>query len=307
MKLSRLPKLIVILGPTASGKTEIALKLAKKFSGEIISADSRQIYRGMDIGTAKPRQKRVPKTIPHYLIDVINPSQKFSVARYKNLALKAIKDVLRRGKRPFLVGGTGLYIQSVVDNIYFPKVRPNKKLREKLERKTEENLFEIYKNLDPEGAKFIDKKNKRRLIRAIEVCKATGEPFSKQRKKGEPLFDALQIGISLPPEELKKRIGHRVKAMIKAGLEKEIRNLVKKYGFKNYSLQTIGYEEWLPYIKNKPHKPLSKDEKSAVKKAIELNTFKFAKRQMTWFKKDKRICWVKDYKEAENLINNFLR
>lgn len=293
-----LPKLIVIVGPTASGKTDLAIKLAKKFDGEIISADSRQIYKEMSIGTAKPSKKEL-KTIPHHLIDIIKPNQDFSVAVYKNLALKAIEKSQKRKRVPFLVGGTGLYIQSIVDNINFPRIPANRKLRKRLESKTEAELLKIYKKLDIRGTKIIDKKNKRRLIRAIEVSKITKKPFWEQRKKGEPLFNVLIIGIKLPKKELEKRIKKRVEKMFRAGLRKEAKRLVKKYGWSISPLQTIGYQEWRDYFKKK----IGKNE---VKKQVILHTLQFTKRQMTWFKKQGEIKWLKNYKNAEKLIRKFL-
>lgn len=298
---NKLPKLIVILGPTASGKTELAIKLAKKFNGELINADSRQIYKEMDIGTAKPSKKE-RKIIAHHLIDIIFPNEEFNVAIYKKIVLKIIKNIQKRKKIPFLVGGTGLYIRAIVDNIEFPKVSPQKGLRKKLEKKSVKELFEIYKKLDPKGAKFIEKENKRRLIRAIEVCKVTGKSFWRQRKKGKPIFDVLQIGIKLTKKELKKRISKRIKQMFKLGLEKEAKYLIKKYGWIS-SLQTIGYQEWSEYFDKKIDKKIDKKE---VKEKIKLHTSQFAKRQMTWFKRDKRIYWIKNYQEAEKLIKKFL-
>ncbi|KPJ57256.1 hypothetical protein AMJ49_01475 [Parcubacteria bacterium DG_74_2] len=298
---NKLPKLIVILGPTASGKTELAIKLAKKFNGELINADSRQIYKEMDIGTAKPSKKE-RKIIAHHLIDIIFPNEEFNVAIYKKIVLKIIKNIQKRKKIPFLVGGTGLYIRAIVDNIEFPKVSPQKGLRKKLEKKSVKELFEIYKKLDPKGAKFIEKENKRRLIRAIEVCKVTGKSFWRQRKKGKPIFDVLQIGIKLTKKELKKRISKRIKKMFKLGLEKEAKYLIKKYGWIS-SLQTIGYQEWSEYFDKKIDKKIDKKE---VKEKIKLHTSQFAKRQMTWFKRDKRIYWIKNYQEAEKLIKKFL-
>ena len=289
------PKLIVILGPTASGKSEMALSLAKKFKGEIISADSRQIYKEMDIGTAKLKNNQ---KVVHYLIDIKKPNQEFNVALFKKSAIKIIKDIQKRGKMPFLVGGTGLYIKAIVDNLNFPTAVPQLKLREKLEKKSLKELFKAYKKLDPKGAKFIDKDNKRRLIRAIEVCKITGKPFWEQRKKEEPIFRVLQIGIKLPKKLLRNNIEKRVEKMFKDGLEKEARNLAKKYGLIP-PLQTIGYQEWKEFFEGK----INKEE---VKKLIIQHTNKFAKRQMTWFKRDRRINWVKNLKEAEKLIKDFL-
>ena len=303
----KLPKLIVILGPTASGKTELSVKLAKKFKGEIISADSRQIYKEMNIGTGKPTEKEM-KGIPHYLIDIIRPNQEFNVALYKRLAIKKIKDIQNRKKLPFLVGGTGLYITSIVNNIDFPKVPPDKKLREKLEKKTKEELFEIYKELDPQGSKFIEKENKRRLIRAIEVSKITAKSFWQQRKKKKQLFDILEIGIKPGKEELERRINKRVEKMFKLGLEKEVKKLFKKYGWIP-SMETIGYQEWSSFApsaaKAMEGKKTSEDKKK-IKEEIKLHTLQFAKRQMTWFKKDKRIHWIRNQKEAEKLIGEFL-
>lgn len=298
-------KLIVILGPTAVGKTDLAIKLAKKFDGEIVSADSRQVYKEMNIGTAKPKinlesPKYLINGVPHYLIDIAFPNEEFNVAIYKRLATKIIKDIQKRSKLSFLVGGTGLYIWAVVDNLKFPEVGPWKKLRKELKKKSVKELFEIYKNLDPEGAKYIEKENKRRLIRAIEVCKITGESFWKQREKKNPLFDVLQIGIKLPREALKKRISKRVEKMFDLGLEKEVKNLVKKYGWNINPLQTIGYQEFEDFFKKKVNK-------KEVKEKIILHTLQFARRQMTWFKRDKRIHWIKNQKETENLIKEFLK
>lgn len=291
-------KLIVILGPTASGKSALSIKLAKKFNGEIVSADSRQVYQRMNIGTGKTTKKEM-SGIPHYLIDIVYPDQEFNVAIYKKLAIRAIKNIQKRKKLPFLVGGTGLYIQSVIDNVDFPRVSPQKKLRKELERKTLKELFEIYKKLDPKGAKFIEKENKRRLVRAIEVCEVTGKPFSEQRKKGESIFEVLQIGIKLKKAKLKEKISKRVEKMLKMELEKEVKKLVKKYGWTS-SLQTIGYQEWLSYLEGKINK-------KEVGEKIKTHTLQFTKRQLTWFKRDKRINWLKNQRGAEKLIREFLK
>jgi tRNA dimethylallyltransferase len=294
----KLQKLIVILGPTASGKTKLAIKLAEKLNGEIVSADSRQIYKEMNIGTAKPTRKEL-KNIPYHLIDIISPKENFNAAIYKKLAVKKIKEVMEKGKIPFLVGGTGLYISAITNNIDFPKVLPDKKLRTKLEKKTAEELFKIYEKLDKEGTKFIDKNNKRRLVRAIEVCKLTGESFWKRRKKQKPIFDVLKIGIKAEKNELNKKIKNRIKKMINLGLEKETKKLLEQYGPLPV-LETIGYQEWLEYFEKKII--LVK-----VKELIELHTLQFAKRQMTWFKRDEKIIWIKNQKQAEKLIKNFYK
>ncbi len=286
-------KLLVILGPTASGKSNLAIKIAKLFNGEIVSADSRQIYKEMNIGTAKPIKDNL-----HHLLDLINPDKHFSAAQYKELAYKTIKDVQNRGKLPILCGGTGLYISSVIENWQFPKIPPQEKLRQELEKKSAEQLFEIYQKIDPDGAKFIDKKNKRRLIRAIEVSKANNKSFWQQRKKGKPPFDSLLIGIKLSKEELKKRIAERVKKMIKTGLETEIKTLVKKYGWIS-SFQTIGYQEWKEYF----NKNINKKE---VQDLIELHTIQYSKRQMTWFKKMENVQWIEKPEQAIEILKSFL-
>ncbi|MFA5228393.1 MAG: tRNA (adenosine(37)-N6)-dimethylallyltransferase MiaA [Candidatus Paceibacterota bacterium] len=268
------PKLIVIVGPTASGKTDLVMKLAKKFNGEIVSADSQMIYKEMNIGTAKPPKKT------HYMVDLIRPDEEYNVALYKQKAIEIIDDIIRRGKQPFLVGGTGLYIKAITDNLTFPHIERNEKLRNKLEKKTIEELFLEYQKIDKEGSKIIDRKNKRRLIRAIEVSKALGESFFKERKE-EKLYDCIILGIKTNKEELEKNIQKRVEVMFRQGLEKEARKIYKKYGV----LKTIGYQEWEDYFK----KRASIDE---VKNKIINNTIKYSKRQITWFKKDKTIKWI---------------
>ena len=290
----KLPKLIVILGSTVSGKTSLAIRLAKELGGEIVSADSRQIYKEMDIGTAKPTKKE-REVVPHHLVDIISPNQTFSVALYKKKALLTIKDIKKRGKIPFLVGGTGLYIQAVVDNLAFPKIAAQRALRNKLELKNKKELFQIYRKLDPQGAQLIDKENKRRLIRAIEVCKATGKPFWQQRKKEKPLLNTLQIGLKPSPQELEKKISKRTNQMIASGLEKETKALAKKYS-RSPLLQTIGYQEWF-----------GESSPKEIKENIKLHTLQFAKRQITWFKRDKRIHWIKNYSQAKKLVKAFLK
>lgn len=274
-------KLIIILGPTASGKTDLAIKLAKKYNGELISADSRTVYKEMTIGTSKPKY-------PHHLIDIVSLKDNFNVALYKEKAIKIINEIIEKQKTPILVGGTGLYIKAIIDNLDFPKIGPDLKIREDLESKTKEDLFVIYKKLDEEGSKIIDKNNKRRLIRAIEVCLKTEKPFFKFKK--EPLYDTVQIGIKKTKEELRKNIEKRTNQMIKAGLEKEAKKLISKYP-NNPNLNTIGYKEW------KSDNP---------KEEIISNTMKFAKRQMTWFKRE-NIKWIKNQKQAEKIIKSFLK
>jgi tRNA dimethylallyltransferase len=301
----RKPKIVVIVGPTASGKSDLAVKIARKFNGEIVSADSRQVYRSMDIGTAKYR------TMRQYMIDIKNPDEDYTVAEYKKDALAAIRKILKRGKLPILAGGTGLYVKAVVDNLDIPAVAADEKLRRRLEEKAKKRgldyLFKKLVKLDPETAYIVDPKNPRRVIRALEIAIKTGRPFSTQRKVGRRLFNTLQIGIRISPEKLKARIGSRVDRMIKNGLIKEVKKLVKKYGWNQKALRrgsaqafdAIGYREIIAYFK----KQISLDE--AVR-LIKRNTWHYAKRQMTWFKKDKNIKWLKGCKGAEELVRKFL-
>ncbi len=286
-------KLIVILGPTAVGKTEFSIKLAKKFNGQVISADSRQVYKGMNIGTGKISKKE-RQGIPHYLLDIASPRRRFSVAQYQKKAIEVINKILKKKKIPFLVGGSPFYIYSIVEGWVFPKMKADLKLRKELEKKSIEELFNILKKLSPQRAKTIEKKNKRRLIRAIEIAKALGKVLPLKKN---PQFDCLLIGIKLTKEKLQKKVSQRVDKMIELGLEKEVKKLSEKYGFNSVLGESIGYQEW---------------EKSGSRAAAEIaeeikfNTYHLAKRQMTWFKKDKRILWVENYKQAENLIKNFL-
>ncbi len=289
-----LPKIIVIVGPTASGKSNCAVKLAKKYDGEIVSADSRQIYRGMDIGTAKvSRDNKRLKTyisggILHHLVDIKNPNDDYSAADYKHDAIDTINDILKRGKLPILVGGTGLYIKAIVDNLTIPEVKANPRLRKKLELEIKKKglaaVFQKLVSLDPEAANIVDGKNSRRVIRALEIAMETKIPFSASRKSGSPLFDALQLGLCPKKEVLERRIKKRTETMFKDGLIKEVKGLLKKYGSECRAFDGIGYREVIDYL----------DGKMTLIEAEELinkNTIHYAKRQMTWFRKDKRIHW----------------
>jgi tRNA dimethylallyltransferase len=272
-KIIQKPKLIIITGPTASGKSNLAVKLAQKINGEVISADSRQIYKGMDIGTGKTTKKEM-QGIPHHLLDIATPKKQFSVTEYKKLALQTIDKTYKKGKTPILCGGTGFYIKAITDGIVIPEIKPDWKLRKELEKKTEKELFKQLKKLDPDRAKNIDAKNKRRLIRALEIIIKTGKPIPQL--KNNPKFEVRYIKIEKSPAELKKLIDKRIDKMIKMGLEKEVIKLVKKYGWTIVLRNTIGYAEW----KNSAHK-------KEIIEAIKLHTLQYAKRQLTWFKK---IC-----------------
>ncbi|MCK4592627.1 tRNA (adenosine(37)-N6)-dimethylallyltransferase MiaA [Candidatus Parcubacteria bacterium] len=317
--MSTLEPLIVILGPTSSGKTEMGLKLAKQCNGEIINVDSRQIYKEMVIGTGLPilqvqnsQPKAGPprtekfkiqnsvKNIPHHLFHIKNPNQKFSLSQYKKLAIKTINNIHKRGKIPILVGGTGLYISAIVDNLEIPKASPNKKIRERLEKHTEKYLFNKLKKVDPKSAGIIGENNKRKLIRALEVCEITGKLFSTQQTKGKPLFNVLQIGIKTDREKLYKKIDSRVDEMIKNGLINETKKLSKKYSSNLPAMSGIGYYEIGQYLENK----IALDD--AIQK-IKFRTHQYARKQMTWFKRDERIKWVEDYREAKKITTGFLK
>ena len=297
-------KLIVILGLTASGKTEWAIKLAQKFSGEIISADSRQIYRGMNIGTAKPLNK---EGIPHYLIDVVNPDEEWTLAQFQRMAKEKIEDIQQQGKIPFLVGGTGLYIQAVVDNLEIPKVAPSQALRKKLEQKSTQELFEDLKRLDPKTAENIDSKNKRRLIRALEVIIISRASFVSAKKIGESLFETLQIGIRISQEKIYKRIDKRVEEQMEQGLESEVKKIYEELSQKLPeekiwqlpSMSGICYQEFKGYFEGQI-------DLAEVVNLIKLHNRQYVRKQMTWFKRDKRIHWVAKFEEAEDLIRDFL-
>jgi len=292
-------KLVVILGPTASGKSELAIKLAKKFNGEIVSADSRQVYKSLDIGTGKVTKKEM-KGIPHHLLDVASPKRRFTVAQYRKLALKAINKIQKKNKIPILCGGTGFYIQAVVNGIIIPEVKPDWRLRSNLNKFPVEELYKILKKLDPRRAKTIEKKNPRRLIRAIEIVIKTKKPVPPFKKQPLP-YPVLMIGIKKSPEELKKLIKKRFLKWLRRGLVKEIKNL-NQSGLSWKKIEDFGihYQVIAQYLQRK----LNYQEMIAksLKELVD-----YVRRQMTWFKCDKRIHWVKNYQEAKKLIKKFLR
>ena len=305
-----LPKIIVIVGPTASGKTDLSLALAKKYNGEIVSADSRQVYKKMDIGTAKPvkdfglqTSDYIVQGIRHHLMDMVNPDANFSLADFKKAAIEAVRDILQRGKLPIVVGGTGLYIWALLDNLDIPKVQPDSKLRKELESKSLAELVRLLQEKDQASARKIDLKNPRRVIRALEVVLSSGESFIAQQTKSEPIFTALQIGLKISKEELYRRIDERIDRQIADGLVEEVTKLVSEgYSWDLPSMSGIGYKEIGQYFRGEV--PLAK--------AIEIlktNTYKYAKRQLTWFKRDARIQWIgsNDLVAAQELAEEFLK
>jgi len=293
-------KIIVILGPTASGKSSFAIKLAQKFNGEIISADSRQIYRGMEIGSGKITPKE-EKIIPHYILGIVSPRTNFSVAKFKKRAEKHIEDILKRGKVPITCGGTGFWIQSIVDNIIYPQVKPDWELRKKLEKKSLENLLEELKKLDSARAATVDQKNKVRLIRAIEICRALGSVPDTKCKIPNTKYQFLQIGIAREKEELHQRIKLNVKNRLENGMIAEVEKL-KESGLSWKKIESFGLSFRL--IPQFIRKEIKNEEELAEK--IYLAEKNYAKRQMTWFKKDKRIKWLNNYEDIEIDVEKFL-
>ncbi len=293
-----LPKLIVITGPTAVGKTALSVELAKKFNGEIVSADSRQVYKGMNLGTGKITKKEM-KGIPHYLLSIASPKRKFTVAQYKKTAEKAVEIIARKGKVPFLVGGTGFYISSLIDNIYIPEVKPDWALRKKLEKKTTKELFQLLRKKDKQRAENIDQNNRRRLVRAIEIVIKTKGPvpcFSK----GKAHFNVLIIGIKKSKKVIEKAIEKRLKKRLKKGMIAEVKRL-KKQEVSWKRLEGFGLE--YRFIAQHLQKKIDYEQ---MKERIQKESEQYAKRQMTWFKKDKRIHWIKNKKQAEKLIKTFM-
>jgi len=285
--------LLVILGPTASGKTGLSIKIAKKFNGEVISADSRQVYKFMDIGTAKVKTNET-EGIPHYMIDEIEPDKEFTLADYVRKAKFHIEEILKHGKLPILVGGTGLYIRAICQNYNIPRVAPNYELRNQLEKEMRENGKEyIYKKLvelDPEAAAKIHPQNHVYVIRAIEVAMAEGR---QNKSKGECEYDVLKLGIEWERERLYVRIDERAKNQIDEGLINETKSLLGRgYTTKLPSMSSLGYPEISAYIQGE----ISLDEALGM---IQQNTRNYAKRQLTWFRSEPDVLWVPGEKISE--------
>ena len=294
------PKVVAIVGPTASGKTALSLLLAKQFNGEIISADSRAIYRGLDIGSAKPSLAE-RQAIPHHLLDIVKPNQVLTLSEYKVLAVQAITDISSRGKLPILVGGTALYIYAVLDNWQIPTVPANPSLRAELEKKTVSELYNMLMKTDPEAKEFIDPQNKRRIIRALEVVGMTGTKFSEQRQTGPVLFDSLILGVKKDEAEIKQAIATRTEVMLQAGLVAEVKGLLATgYSPALPALSGIHYKEIIAHLNGEY------DLAEAVR-LMNQNSWQLTKRQLTWFKRDERIQWVQDSAEAEKLLQIFLQ
>lgn len=276
------PKIIVILGPTASGKSALAVRIARAFKGEVISADSRQVYKGLDLGSGKITEKEM-KGIPHHLLDVANPKRAFTVAQYKKLGEQAIQEIISRKKIPIICGGSAFYIQALVDGIVFPEVPPNKKLRAELEKKSTAQLCTILKKLDSRRFADIDTNNRHRLVRAIEISKTLGSVPKIKKVRGP--YDFLFIGTMLDDIELKKKIKKRLLDRIDQGMIDEVKYL-RKNGLSWKRLESFGLEyRAIAYFLQK------KITKEEMISSLEKNIWDFTKRQKTWFKKDTRIQW----------------
>jgi len=293
------PKIIVILGPTASGKSDLAVEVALQYNGEIISADSRQVYKGLDIGTGKITRDEM-KDVPHHLLDVALPEEdSFTVQRYKKLADKAITEIIGRGRLPIICGGTGFYIQAIVDGLTFPEVPPDRNLRESLAEKSKEELFAELLRLDPARAEVVDQKNPRRLIRAIEIAFHIGKtPRLTSRER----YEAFMLGISTDKHLLKEKIKHRLLKRTDAGMIEEARHL-HEHGLSFERMEKLGLE--YRYLGRYLKGELTREDMIAK---LEIEIWNFAKRQMTWFKRDKRIKWftVEEKSEIFELVKNFL-
>lgn len=277
------PPLILIVGSTAAGKTELALNLGGRMQAEIVSADSRLFYRGMDIGTAKPTREEM-RRVPHHLIDVAEPDETWSLALFQQKATQAIAEIQRRGRLPLLVGGTGQYVRAVTQGWTPPEVKPEDRLRAELERLADSRgkdwLHDKLKRLDPEAAENIDMRNLRRTIRALEVVLTTGRRFSEQRAQAESPYQLLTIGINRPRAELYARIDARIEAMFKAGLLEEVRELLRKgYSVDLPSMSGIGYRECCLVLEGK-----ITEEEARVQ--MRRATRAFVRRQANWFKPD---------------------
>jgi len=305
----KLPRVVCLVGPTSSGKTDLSLQIAKAYNGEIINADSRQIYKGFDIGTGKPKGKRgsfdgqrafMVEGVPHYLMDFLDPLKTFTVAEWRNKALIAIRGIVRRKHLPIVVGGTGLYIRSLVDNLRFPQVEPQPVMRKAFENKPLEELVRLLLSLDADATQAVDLKNPRRVIRALEVATLTGKPFTQQKKMGKPLIESFQVGIKWPREQLFSRIDNAIDNMLEEGWVEEIRQALKRGIPENAPAMTsIGYRELMKYLKGE----------ESLEQAVALTrqaVHHYAKRQETWFRRDQRIRWCADKDEAMMAVSTWL-
>ena len=300
------PKVVVIVGPTASGKTALSIELAKRINGEIISSDSMQIYKDMDIGTAKVTKEEA-QGIKHYLIDIIFPEERYTVSDFKKDAEAAIKEILEKGKVPIVVGGTGLYVDSLIYGIEYQEMNFDESYREELMKiaETEEGLIKLWDEanlIDPQAMLKISKNDKKRIIRVLEIYKATGKTKTEQeilsRQKGVK-YDYKVFCVNMDREKLYERINKRVDIMIDAGLENEVRNLLEKYSKFPTAMQGLGYKEVVEYFDGK----ITRDE---MIEKIKQESRRYAKRQLTWFRKNKETIWIDSMQDMKNKIDIIL-
>jgi tRNA dimethylallyltransferase len=296
--------LLAIVGPTGVGKSQLALRLAQAFAGEIVNADSRQIYRYLDIGTAKPSpQERA--LVPHHLIDIVNPDENFSLAQYQQLALKAIENIQQRGKLPIVVGGSGQYVWSVLEGWGIPQVAPDPEFRQSLEEKAarggEDELYDELSSVDPEAAQRIDPRNVRRTIRALEVYRETETPFSQLQRKEAPSFNTLIIGLTTDREELYRRIDLRVDRMIEQGLVEEVKQLASRgFNFDMPAISSIGYKQVALFLKGEITLAVAIQQ-------TKFETHRLARQQYTWFQlQDARIKWFDIQRTADMQITTLV-
>ena len=296
------PKVIVICGPTASGKTALSIELAKKIDGEIISCDSMQIYKDMNIGTAKVAKEEM-QGIRHYMIDFVSPDTRYSVADYKNDAEKAIETIINKGKIPIIVGGTGLYVDSLIYGIEYPEIKFDEEYRKRLEKEADEKglefLYNKAKEIDKQAMQKISPNDKKRIIRVLEIYHATGKTKTEQEiesRKKEIKYEYKVFAINMNREKLYERINIRVDKMIENGLIEEVENLKKKYDHFPTAMQGLGYKEVVEYLQNQ----ITRDE---MIEKIKQESRRYAKRQLTWFRKNKETIWIDGLEKIENNIN----
>lgn len=300
--MKRLARLVVVAGPTASGKSALGIALAEAFSGEIVSADSRQVYRGLDIGAAKVTLEEQAQ-VPHHLLDVAEPAEIYTVAQFQEAAILAIDAILERGHQPFLVGGSPHYIQSVVDHLDIPPVPPQPELRARLEARPLADLLEELAQLDPQSLATIDRQNPRRVIRALEVCLVTGQPFSAQRRVATPLYDCLLLAINWPRPELYARIDQRVDERMNQGMIAEVHQLLAA-GISHERLDAFGLE--YRFISRLLRGEFA--DEATMSERLKFAIHDFTRRQLTWLRKDQRIIWIDGHQpdSAFAIVEHFL-
>lgn len=298
------PKVIVICGPTASGKTSLSISLAKKINGEIVSCDSMQIYKEMDIGSAKPTVEEMQE-IKHYLVDFVSPEKRYSVSEYKEDASKAIEEIINKGKTPIIVGGTGLYLNSLIYNIQYNEMEVDLNYRRELEKEAEEYGLEVLynraKEIDPEAMEKVSANDKKRITRVLEIYNATGKNKTELEKKSrkEVSYNYLIFGINMERSILYDRINKRVDIMLEQGLIEEVKNLINKYSNMPTAMQGLGYKEVKEFLDGN----ISKEE---MIEKIKMETRRYAKRQITWFKRIENIIWLDGLNKTEENVNSIM-